>query len=79
MTIGRHKTGVFAAVAVLLSTNYWFAIVRPRQMNCAPGEICHVDSPAMRVNRTVFWVSVAIYVAAVVFTYGVPLWIVSEP
>ena len=44
-------------------------------MNCAPGEVCHVDSPAMRVNRVLFWVSVVIYAGAVTFTYAV-LWCV---
>ena len=34
-------------------------------MNCAPGEVCHVDSPAMRLNRVLFWVSVVIYAGAV--------------
>ena len=77
-TVGRHKTGVFAIVGAVLAFNYWIAIVRPRRMNCAPGEICYVDSPAMRVNRILFWTSAAIYAGAVAFTYGAPLWIVSE-
>ncbi len=75
MDIGRHKTAVFAAVGVVLAINYWLAVVRPRQMNCAPGEICHVDSPAMRVNRMLFWISVAIYAGAVTFTYAALWWV----
>jgi hypothetical protein len=73
MEIGRHKTAMFVAVGTLLAVNYRLAIVRPRRMNCAPGEVCHVDSPAMRVNRVLFWASVAIYAGAVTFTY-VALW-----
>lgn len=73
--VGRHKTGIFIAVGLLLALNYWLAIVRPRRIDCAPGDICHVDSPAMRANRAMFWISLGIYVGAVLFTYGVLLWI----
>lgn len=72
--ISRHKTTVFVSVGVLLAANYWLAVVRPRQMNCAPGEICHIDSPAMRINRGLFWVSVVIYAVAVTFTYAALSW-----
>jgi hypothetical protein len=75
MQVGRHKTAIFVAVGALLCLNYWLAVVRPRQMNCAPGEICHVDSRAMRVNRGLFWVSVAIYAGAVSFTYAALWWV----
>jgi hypothetical protein len=75
MEISRHKTGVFLMVGVMLSLNYWLAIVRPRQINCAPGEVCHIDSPAMRVNRLMFWISVAIYAGAVTFTYAALWWV----
>jgi hypothetical protein len=74
MEIGRHKTVVFAMVGALLALNYWIAVVRPRRMNCPPGEICHIDSPAMRVNRALFWVSVVIYTCAVTFTYTALWW-----
>jgi hypothetical protein len=73
--IGRHKTAIFLTVGALLCVNYWLAIVRPRQMNCAPGEICHIDSPAMRANRVLFWISVAIYAGAVSFTYAALWWV----
>jgi hypothetical protein len=79
MAIGRHKGIVFASVGVLLALNYWLAIVRPRQKNCAPDEICYVDSPAMRVNRALFWSSVTIYLVAVSFTYGALFWIARHP
>ena len=75
MAVGRHKTSIFAVVGVMLAVNYWLAIVRPRQMECAPGEICHIDSPAMRVNRIVFWTSVAIWAGAVTFTYAALWWV----
>ena len=73
--IGRHKTLVFAAVGSLLAINYWLAVVRPRRMDCAPGEICDVDSPAMRVNRVLFWISVAIWVGSVALAYAAPWWV----
>jgi mercuric ion transport protein len=72
-TIGRHKTAVFVGVGALLVVNYWLAIARPRRMNCVPGEVCHIDGPSMRVNRVLFWTSVAIYVGAVTFT-GAAIW-----
>jgi len=75
MEIGRHKTAVFVIVGVLLVLTYWVAVVRPRQMNCALGEVCHVDSPAMRVNRVLFWVSVVIYAGAVTLTYAALWWV----
>jgi hypothetical protein len=52
----------------MLAANYWLVAVRPRR--CAPGELCHADSPAMRWNRRVFWFSVAVYVSAAVLTFG---------
>ena len=58
--------------------NYWLAIVRPRRLACAPGELCHVDSPAMRVNRVLFWTSVAIWAGAVTFTYAALWWARSQ-
>jgi hypothetical protein len=75
MQVGRHKTAVFVGVGALLAVNYWLAILRPRRMNCAPGEFCHIDSPAMRINRALFWVSVAIYAGAVSFTYAALWWV----
>jgi hypothetical protein len=75
MAVGRHKNAVFAAVGLMLAVNYWLAIVRPRQMDCAPGEVCHVDSPAMRANRIMFWTSVVIWAGAVTFTYMALWWV----
>ena len=73
--VGRYKTAVFVSVGALLLFNYWFAIARPRRLNCAPGEVCHVDSPAMRLNRALFWTSVAVYAGAVAFTYAALWWV----
>jgi hypothetical protein len=73
--IGAHKNIVFPLVGVLLAFNYWIAIVRPKANDCAPGEVCHVDSPAMRVNRKMFWFSVAIYLIAVIMTYAALWWV----
>ena len=75
MVIGRHKNIVFPLVGVLLAFNYWIAVVRPSQNDCAPDEVCHVDSPAMRFNRKLFWFSVAIYVVAVTVTYAALWWV----
>jgi len=75
MAIGQHKNLVFPAVGILLAFNYWIAIVRARANDCRPGEACHVDSPAMRFNRRLFWLSVAIYVIAVTVTYSAMLWV----
>ena len=79
MAIGRHKNIVFPLVGVLLAFNYWIAIVRPRGIDCAPGDVCHVDSPAMRVNRRLFWFSAAIYVVAVTVTYAALWWVRMQP
>jgi hypothetical protein len=73
--VGRHKTAVFVSVGAILLFNYWLAIARPRRLNCAPGELCHVDSPAMRLNRALFWTSVAVYAGAVAFTYAALWWV----
>ena len=75
IVVGRHKTAVFAVVGVMLALNYWLAIVRPRQADCAPGEICHSDSPAMRVTRVLFWTSVAIWAGAVTVAYAALWWV----
>ena len=72
-TVSRHKGAIFGFAGGLLALSYWFAIVRPRRMNCAPGEICHVDSPVMRVNRLLFWTSAVIYATAATVTF-VALW-----
>jgi mercuric ion transport protein len=78
-TVGRHKSPVFAAVGGLLLINYWLAVVRPQQMNCAPGEVCHIDSRTLRVSRALFWASVAIYAGAVTFTYAADWWVRVQP
>ena len=78
MEVGRHKAAIFLTVGLLLTVNYWLAIVRPRTMDCPPGEVCHIDSPAMRVNRVLFWVSVVIYTGAVTFTYAALWWVRTQ-
>jgi hypothetical protein len=59
---------VFGIAALLMVLNYWLVVVRPRR--CAPGEICHVDSPLMRWNRRIYWISAVVFVVALVLTYG---------
>jgi hypothetical protein len=62
----------------LLALNYWLVVVRPRR--CKPGELCHMDTPFMRLNRRLYWISVSVFLAAVMITYGgllVTRWIES--
>ena len=67
-TISRHKLPVFALSGLLIALNYWLVIVRPAR--CEPGSVCHVDSPLMRFNRRVFWLSAVVYGIALAVTYG---------
>ena len=66
--IGRHKGLLFGASGLLLALNYWLVVVRPRA--CEPGTLCHMDTPFMRFNRRLYWVSLAMYVVAAAVTYG---------
>jgi hypothetical protein len=66
--IGRQKAVLFGASGILVALNYWLVVVRPR--TCAPGELCHVDTPFMRFNRRLYWTSLALFVAATAITYG---------
>jgi hypothetical protein len=66
--VGHYKPLLFSGSALLLALNYWLVVVRPRR--CAPGELCHVDTPFMRFNRRLYWISLALYVVAAVITYG---------
>jgi hypothetical protein len=59
---------MFSVSGALLAVNYWLVVVRPRR--CAPGELCHIDSPLMRWNRRAWWASAAVYVIALALTYG---------
>ena len=45
------------------------------KFDCAPGELCHIDSRAMRFSRKLFWLSVTIYVIAVTATYAALWWV----
>jgi hypothetical protein len=67
----RHKGVVFSAAGLLMALNYWLVVVRPRQ--CAPGELCHVDSPLMRWNRRIYWISAVVFIVALGLTYGMSL------
>ena len=66
--MGHYKPLLFGGSALLLALNYWLVVVRPRR--CEPGELCHTDTPFMRFNRALYWVSVAVYAASVAITYG---------
>jgi len=68
VVLERYRLLLFGMSGVLLMLNYWMVVVRARR--CAPGELCHIDSPFMRFNRRLYWISLALYVAAVAVTYG---------
>ena len=78
MSVGAQKSIIFPAVGVFLAVNYWLAIARPKQGQCEPGEICHIDSPVSRFNRVMFWTSFAIYVIAIIATYGAQWWMLQS-
>ena len=59
---------MFAFSGLLMALNYWLVVVRPRR--CAPGDVCHVDSPLTRFNRRLFRISAVVFVIAFVLTYG---------
>ena len=64
----RYKPAMFAASGLVLALNYWLVVVRPRA--CAPGELCHIDTPFMRFNRRLYWISVALFLLSLLLTYG---------
>jgi hypothetical protein len=68
VVLERHRKGLFSVSGVLLALNYWMVVVRPRE--CAPGELCHINSPFMRFNRRLYWISLALFLVALVVTYG---------
>lgn len=67
-TVGRYKPLLFGGSAALLALNHWLVVVRPRA--CEPGQLCHGDTPFMRFNRRLYWISVATFGIAVAITYG---------
>ena len=68
VVLERHRAVLFGVSGGFLALNYWMVAVRPRR--CAPGEICHIDSPFMRFNRRLYWISLALFIVALVVTYG---------
>ena len=64
VVLERQRVVLFSVSAVLLALNYRMVAARPRK--CAPGELCHVDSPFMRFNRRLYWISVALFVVALI-------------
>jgi hypothetical protein len=68
VVLERNRLVLFSVSGGLLALNYWMVAVRPRQ--CAPGELCHIDSPFMKINRRLYWISLALFIAALVVTYG---------
>ena len=71
VALQRYKPVLFTASAVVLALNYWLVVVRPRR--CAPGELCHMETPFMRLNRRLYWTSVGLWIAAIALTYGSPV------
>ena len=78
VVISRHRGWVYLGAGGLLTLDYWLVVVRPKRMACAPGELCDIDSPAMRFSRYAFWIAVVIYVCAVSLGYGALLWLRSQ-
>ncbi len=68
VALERYRLVLFGVSGVFLGLNYWMVVVRPRQ--CASGEICHVESPFMRFNRRLYWISLALFGVALIVTYG---------
>src|SRR6185436_6631715 len=68
VALERQRTLLFSVSGALLALNYWMVVVRPRR--CAPGELCHMDTPFMRFNRRLYWLSVVMFAVALVITYG---------
>jgi len=68
VALERYRLVLFSVSGTLLALNYWMVVVRPRQ--CAPGELCHLDSPFMRFNRRLYWTSVVLFAVALTATYG---------
>jgi len=66
---------VYLGAGAVLAVDYWLVVGRPQRADCAPGELCHADSPAMRFSRYAFWSAVVIYVCAVSLGYGALLWL----
>lgn len=75
VAISRYRGAVYIGAGGLLAVDYWLIVVRSTRTNCPPGEICAVDSPAMRFSRYAFWTAVVIYVCAVSLGYGALLWL----
>jgi len=68
VVLERQRPVLFSVSGAILALNYWMVVVRPR--TCAPGELCHIDSPFMRFNRRLYWTSVGLFALALIVTYG---------
>jgi hypothetical protein len=68
VALERYRLLLFTVSGALLTLNYWLVVVRPR--DCAPGELCHIDSPFMRFNRRLYWTSLVLFAVALIVTYG---------
>jgi hypothetical protein len=75
VVITRYRGWVYVGAGALLALDYWLIVIRPTRTDCAPGDACHVDSPAMRFSRYAFWTAVVIYIGAVSLGYGALLWL----
>jgi hypothetical protein len=68
VSLERHRALLFSVSGGSLVLNYWVVVVRPQ--GCAPGQPCHIDTPFMRLNRRLYWISLALFTLALVVTYG---------
>ena len=74
IVISRHRGLVYLVSGALLALDYWLIVVRAPRVDCAPGDVCDVDSPAMRFSRYAFWTAVVIYTCAVTLGYAAEVW-----
>ena len=66
-SLSRYKAIVFIAAGILLSISFYFIFVRAKMIQaCEPGTACDT---AGKYSRSIFWISVAIYLIGVSAAY----------
>ena len=64
-----HKLAVFTGVGLLLGINFYVMFRYMPSRDCAPGEVCHVDSRSSRLGRAMLWTSAGLYAVSLTVTY----------
>jgi len=66
-SLSRYKAIVFLVSGILLGMSFYFIFVRPQKMQaCEPGGACDT---AGKYSRSIFWISVVIYLIGVSTAY----------